>query len=1259
MQTSEISNPSPREKLLLRLLIAVGLLSMFFFLKIFMSADTRTNTWLYWLLMVSFVFTCLKILYEWWHYLFITVPPTPKTDRLYTVDIFTTFCAGEPYEMMEETLAAIQQITYPHQAYLCDESNDPYLRNVCQRLGIHHITRTEKKDAKAGNINNGLRQANGELCVILDPDHVPFPGFLDPIVPHFGDPKVGFVQVVQAYKNGNQSFIAKGAAQQTYQFYGPMMMTMNQYGTVLAIGANCTFRRAALDSIGGHAAGLAEDMHTAMHLHAKGWKSVYVPRILSLGLVPSTLSAYYKQQLKWSRGVFELLVTTYRKQFHRFSLLQKIHYGTIPLYYLSGFVFLINFLVPVVSLFTDQVPSRVGLLSFGFVAMPFGFMIVLIRHYVQKWVAMEEERGFHMVGGLLVIGTWWIFILGVFYTLIRKKVPYVPTPKDGNEANNWPLNIPNLVVLAVSLAAIVYGLYNDWNPYMWFMAFLALLNCLIISVNIFFSRQASLYHWRLRRRRLNSYFLTIRTFRSRMWLFRRRMYTVLRDYPIVFLTVFFLPVFGYIYFKQVSLSAPPEPFQKERFLLSGIFDPLTDTGISSLQLLGSSTSRKAGADIVSGYISWGDGPECFLPAGYAYSIYNAGSIPLITWEPWQRLFNNEQDSVGIHGDREVFKRICEGRYDAYIRRFCHEIASFKRPVFIRFAHEFDNPAYPWSSTGGNTAESFRLAWQYLHHFFSREQVDNVAWVYTPWQPESIETYYPGPEYVDWIGIDVLDYATTHGDQSTNPFSSLYTPFRKNKLLLSGKPVMISEMGKLGTLQEKQAWLKEAVHAISTQYPEIKAYVLFNSAFDDNVPAGNAHKILDWRADTATIRQLAQQYSNGQPPAEPMLPSPISRVHQSNSLLLNTVRAVNYTTGHNWAANYYPVLKANIKNDFGDIADAGLNAVKIYEYGVYERSVLAAAAEKKLHIIYTFWIPEKLDFIHDNMGLLQLERKILSRIDRLKTDTSILAWDIGGDYYQKLFYLHDKPALYYQQKYYVEWLRRLMKKIHQLDSKRKTLIELKVDDQIARTARFLFSNIYDLDGFGFICDENSSGMSQLPGITEPFFFSSVSPGLYLQHDTLFAQRGFALTEWQDQQQWQSVSFAGLKDINGNRRQDLIRIAQQSGRQKITGPALPVIRILRPAATNFPGSKLNYQAVIQKDSGWISAYFDAQGLTFNWWLVRADQFGRLFSSTKIGTGPLIKVTIPEEPDQYRIYVTAEKKGQATSAISRLNLPLEAKF
>lgn len=526
--TIYVKPPSRRQLLVLRLMIFLGVIAMGYFLNAILSPAVRGYAPLYWMLIVAFVFTCLKILHEWIHYFYITVPKTPPLTKTYTVDIFTTFCAGEPYEMILETLTAIQAITYPHQTYLCDEADDPYLRQVCLDLGVHHVTRTDKRDAKAGNINNALRQSTGELCVVLDPDHVPFPDFLDPIVSHFNDPKIGYVQIVQAYKNNDDGLIAKGAAQQTYQFYGPMMMTMNKYGTVLAIGANCTFRRTALESIGGHAAGLAEDMHTSMQLHAKGWRSIYVPVILARGLVPSTLSAYYKQQLKWARGVFDLLVHIYPKLFSQFTWQQKLHYAVIPLHYISGFIFLINFLIPIFSLLMGVSPMQINIEDFGLVVLPLVAAIVLIRHFVQWWVMEDEERGFHVVGGLLMIGTWWIFILGFVYTIFGKKVPYVPTPKDGNEANNWPLNVPNIAVLAFSVVAIVYGLYADWNPYNIVMAGFAGMNCLFMCFNIAASRQQQFRILRTRHSSLNVTMNWVKNLKGYFWIARRRIYSGVR-----------------------------------------------------------------------------------------------------------------------------------------------------------------------------------------------------------------------------------------------------------------------------------------------------------------------------------------------------------------------------------------------------------------------------------------------------------------------------------------------------------------------------------------------------------------------------------------------------------------------------------------------------------------------------------------------------------------------------------------------------------
>ena len=193
IKRTEILPPSPREKKVLRLMIFIGLISIVFFLYTMLQKDNISYYPLYVLLMVTILFYCLKYLHEWYHYFSISADKKTAAGKTYTVDILTTYCAGEPFGMLEETLTAIQNITYPHTAWCCDEADDPSVKRLCLRLGVKHVTRTVKKNAKAGNINNALQFATGELCVVLDPDHIPDPDFLDCVVPSFDDPSIGFV----------------------------------------------------------------------------------------------------------------------------------------------------------------------------------------------------------------------------------------------------------------------------------------------------------------------------------------------------------------------------------------------------------------------------------------------------------------------------------------------------------------------------------------------------------------------------------------------------------------------------------------------------------------------------------------------------------------------------------------------------------------------------------------------------------------------------------------------------------------------------------------------------------------------------------------------------------------------------------------------------------------------------------------------------------------------------------------------------------
>ncbi len=656
--------------------------------------------------MITMGYYCFKYLHEWYHYFSISAPEKQVTDKIYTVDILTTYCAGEPFGMLLETLTAVQDITYPHTTWCCDEADDPAVKALCQKLGVNHVTMVIKKDAKAGNINNALQYATGELCVVLDPDHVPFPEFLERVVAYFDDASIGYVQVVQAYYNQAESLVAKGAAQQTYQFYGPMMIGMNSYGTVQAIGANCTFRRTALDSIGGHASGLAEDMHTAMQMHAKGWRSVYVPEILTRGLVPATMSSYFKQQLKWSRGTWELLLVNYPKLFRKFSWRQRIHYATLPIHYLSGFIFLINFLIPVISLFTGFIPLKMDVLSFLLAAFPVFTMGVLIRHYVQKWVAEDSDRGFHLVGGILQIGAWWIFSVGVVYTFLRKKIPCIPTPKNDNEPLPLLLNLPNFLIAAISAIAIIYGLMYDYTPYTIFMVALASLQIFfmifIFSISGYVSNASSAHSMMER-------------VRSNTWLIEKS-HGFLRRFSVpLSLLVIVVFIFGYVQKKQLPVFLP-EPLPGLQVFYRGVYLPESLQKKEYADDIKKVTANRKDIALVALDLPWGGGEKNILDEGRLQKIYDQQAIPLLYWQLWL----NSKDSIAMHsGETSVFTNISSGQYDADIVSLARQAAQLQKPIFLFCANKPVQNKYPVFAAGESSTYKVIEAWRYVHDMFDK------------------------------------------------------------------------------------------------------------------------------------------------------------------------------------------------------------------------------------------------------------------------------------------------------------------------------------------------------------------------------------------------------------------------------------------------------------------------------------------------------------------------------------------------------------
>lgn len=450
-----------RHRLIVAALVAAGTLAVLRLADWWFKAEHVADPRLFYLLSLSFWYGISRIMVGWFNYLAIKEPTHQHAQAGLRVAIFTTSSPGEPLAMFEKTLAACKRIRYPHTTYLLDDTEDPRFREIAEKHDAVWLDLVRLPGAKAGKINKALELTDEEFILVLDPDHIPFPNFLDRVLGYFDNGRVGFVQVSQAYYNQSRSFTARGAAEQTYAFYGPILMGMYGHHASLAIGANCTFRRSALQSIGGHGIGLAEDMVTAIRLHAASWQSVYVPEIVSRGLVPEDLGSFFKQQLKWSRGVFEILFAELPSLWLNLRWRQRLSYLLLGTYYLCGPTTFIYLIIPYLYLWFGFQPASMAFEGFILTLLPVGAIGLALYLYVQRWLCHPLlERGLHWRGLMLKIACWPVYVVGTVLSITRTPIPYIPTEKEAQTGRFFRLVWPHMIVLALYMVTLVKVLYT-------------------------------------------------------------------------------------------------------------------------------------------------------------------------------------------------------------------------------------------------------------------------------------------------------------------------------------------------------------------------------------------------------------------------------------------------------------------------------------------------------------------------------------------------------------------------------------------------------------------------------------------------------------------------------------------------------------------------------------------------------------------------------------------------------------------------------
>lgn len=408
------------------------------------------------------------------------------------VAYLTAFVPGaEPYSVLEKTLEAMAAVDYPHDTWLLDEGNDDEAKRICIKHGVNHYSRNGiehfntvngkfAKKTKGGNYNSWLHHYDTHYDIVAqhDMDFIPTKDFLTQTLGYFRDPNVAFVGTPQIYGNLDESWIARGAAEQTYGFYGPLQKGFYGHDMTLLIGANHIMRMQAYKDIGGYLAHITEDLLTGMKLytHENKWKGVYVPKILLVGEGPATWSSYFAQQMRWAYGCMDIFFRHSPNLLPKMRLRHFANYAVLQQFYFSGIAQVSGVILLTLYFLFGVTSANMSFLPILVLYIPLIVYQIIFSLWLQKLnIDPKNESGLLLRGRLLSLAVWPIFFLAFIGAVRGKRLTYVVTPKGaGQDVNATPsLFIPHLILGSISLIGMMIGFYTDHDaPQILFWAIL-------------------------------------------------------------------------------------------------------------------------------------------------------------------------------------------------------------------------------------------------------------------------------------------------------------------------------------------------------------------------------------------------------------------------------------------------------------------------------------------------------------------------------------------------------------------------------------------------------------------------------------------------------------------------------------------------------------------------------------------------------------------------------------------------------------------
>ena len=209
-----------------------------------------------------------------------------------------------------------------------------------------------------------------------------------------------------------------------------------------------------------------------------------------------------------------------------------------------------------------------------------------------------------------------------------------------------------------------------------------------------------------------------------------------------------------------------------------------------------------------------------FPAEQVQNAWDRSMTPQIAWEP-----------VVPGADRQpTLSEIASGDWDSYIDEWAAAAAAHEQPIVLRLAAEMHGDWYSWSEdVNGNQPGDFADMWRHVRGRFDAAGADNVVWLWSVNRSDNlrtdVETYWPGEEYVDWVGI--AGYWRGFSGAPEPTFSAIFDRTLGELRALTDKPILLAEVGAGTEIDaDRVRWLTTLFDGLDAN-PDIIGFVYFN------------------------------------------------------------------------------------------------------------------------------------------------------------------------------------------------------------------------------------------------------------------------------------------------------------------------------------------------------------------------------------------------------------------------------------------------